>query len=139
MNATPSRIVEKLVDCINAHSVDGIVGLLSEDHLFVDGVGQAIRGKGAMREAWKTYLEWMPDYRIDIELEFERENDVGLFGTASGTYAVGGELRRENRWSIPAAWRAVVRDGKVSEWHVYADNGPVSEVMARCARPRESG
>jgi hypothetical protein len=36
--------------------------------------------------------------------------------------AVKGELPKENHTSVPATWRAVVRDGLIAEWQVYADN-----------------
>ncbi|MDO8624859.1 MAG: nuclear transport factor 2 family protein [Candidatus Diapherotrites archaeon] len=133
------QVVEQFIDRINAHSVEGIVRLMTDDHLFVDGLGQAISGRDAMRQAWKMYFEWMPDYRIDIEQKFERDGIVGLFGRASGTHAVGGELREENRWAIPAAWRAVVRGGLVAEWQVYADNKPVYEIMSHDPKLGGSG
>jgi ketosteroid isomerase-like protein len=133
------QVVEQYVDQINAHSIEDIVRLMTGDHLFVDSLGQAIRGREAMRRAWLTYFEWMPDYRIDVEQKFERDSIVGLFGRASGTCAVGGELREENRWAIPAAWRAVVRDGLVAEWQVYADNKPVYEIMSRDPKLGGSG
>jgi hypothetical protein len=28
-------------------------------------------------------------------------------------------------WKVPAAWRAVVRDGLIAEWQVYVDNEPL--------------
>lgn len=80
----------------------------------------------------------MPDYRIHVDWKLLGDEVVGLFGRASGTYAVGGELSDENRWEIPAAWRAVVRDGLVAEWQVYADNKPVYDIMSRGREPGES-
>ncbi len=131
MSAGPSEIVGQWIDRINAHDVDGVVRLMTDDHLFIDGLGQAVRGREAMRQAWIAYFEWMPDYRIHVERKLLGDEVVGLFGRASGTYAVGGALHDENRWEIPAAWRAVVRGGLVAEWQVYADNKPVYEIMSR--------
>jgi ketosteroid isomerase-like protein len=34
-------------------------------------------------------------------------------------------------WRTPAAWKAVIRDGRVAEWRVFADNKPVYEILAR--------
>jgi len=34
-------------------------------------------------------------------------------------------------WRTPAAWMATVREGKVAEWRVFADNKPVYEILAR--------
>ncbi len=42
-----------------------------------------------------------------------------------------GKLPSENGWRIPACWRAVVRDEKVSEWRIYTDNKPVYDIMAK--------
>jgi hypothetical protein len=38
-------------------------------------------------------------------------------------------LKAENSWETPAAFRAVIKDGKVSEWRVYADNEPMKKHM----------
>jgi hypothetical protein len=35
----------------------------------------------------------------------------------------------ENHWNAPAAWRAVVRDGLIAEWQVYADNQSARKIM----------
>jgi hypothetical protein len=34
-------------------------------------------------------------------------------------------------WRTPAAWKAVIRDGAVLEWQVFANNKPVYEILAR--------
>jgi ketosteroid isomerase-like protein len=34
-------------------------------------------------------------------------------------------------WQTPSAWKAVIREGKVAEWQVFADNKPVYEILAR--------
>ena len=34
----------------------------------------------------------------------------------------------------PAAWRAVIRDGRVVEWQVFADNKLVYEILGRRRR-----
>jgi RimJ/RimL family protein N-acetyltransferase len=45
-------------------------------------------------------------------------------------HAAGEELPAENRWTLPAAWRARVDAGLVSHWQIYADNEPVRQLMA---------
>jgi hypothetical protein len=53
------------------------------------------------------------------------EGDTALIsGEAGGT--MDGEI-----WRIPAAWKAVIRDGLMLEWRVFADNKPVYEILAR--------
>jgi len=45
------------------------------------------------------------------------------------TYCVDGKLSEENKWEIPVAWKAVVKDGLIAEWRVYADNSPIFRIM----------
>jgi hypothetical protein len=48
---------------------------------------------------------------------------------------VGGNLPAENKWRIPAAWLAVVNNGKIQRWQVFADNKPVYDILA-AMKPR---
>ena len=41
--------------------------------------------------------------------------------SAQGTFSKDGQLRKEDVWKTPAAWRAVIKDGKIAVWQVYAD------------------
>ena len=70
------------------------------------------------------------DYSIEVESTLCDGPVVVLFGMARGTYAPDGALRAKNRWETPAALRAVIEDGKVAEWRVYADNEPIRRVIA---------
>lgn len=115
---------------INDHDVPGIVALMTPDHAFTDGLGNTFSGRDKMRQGWIGYFQWFPDYSIEITEAFDRGNVVALFGKARGTFAVNGKLTKENSWEIPAAWRAVVKDGLVAEWQVYCDNDPVRKIMA---------
>ena len=65
---------------------------------------------------------------------------VVLLGSASGTYAVEGELLPENRWETLTAWKALVRGEEIAEWRVYADNEPLREIMraSRSSRIRKA-
>ena len=47
-----------------------------------------------------------------------------LAGEAGGT--IDGES-----WRIPAAWKGVIRNGSVVEWHVFANNKRVYEILGR--------
>ncbi len=125
----PERIALRFVNEINRHDVAALTGMMGPDIRFVDSLGQEIRGVDRMRAAWTAYFARFPDYRIAIREHLSLGTLVALFGTASGTLADHGELPRRNHWSIPAAWRAVVRDGRVVDWQVYADNTPVAELL----------
>jgi hypothetical protein len=71
----------------------------------------------------------VPDYSIVVEETFWDGPVVVMLGKARGTYSTDGELKAENRWETPAAWRAVVEGGLVAEWRVYADNEPMRKLM----------
>ena len=121
--------VRAFVRAINSGDPEQIGLRMSEDHLFTDSLGRKIRGREKMRRAWAGYFLLFPDYRIVVVQALENRNVIGLFGLAEGTYAPGGKVRRANHWELPGAWRAVVRDGLVAEWQVYADNTPVLQIM----------
>ena len=95
---------------------------MSGSHLFVDSLGRVQKGREKMREGWKRYFTMFPDYHIAVSEIIERDGTFVLIGTAGGTYGVGGRLLEENRWEVPAAWKAVISDGYVTEWRVFADN-----------------
>jgi len=129
MAMTALNVALEVVERINRHDVEGLVALMTEDHCFVDGLGQVVRGRKRMEAGWVGYLGWFPDYSVKVDDILSKGSVVGLFGTAQGTYSVNGKLVSKNHWEIPAAWRAVVRGGRVCEWRVYADNEPVWKIM----------
>lgn len=104
---------------------------MSEDHVFVDSLGKRFHGRENLRAGWKAYFQMCPDYKVSHEEIFAHGNIVATFGSAGGTVAAKGELKAENRWQTPAAWMAVIRNGQVAEWRVYADNKPVYEILRR--------
>ncbi len=126
MQKSVADIALMFVDRINRHDVAGLAALMAEDHRFVDGLGQEVRGRERMQEGWAGYFAMFPDYSVQVEDLLSSGNVVAMFGTARGTYAAQGS---KARWEIPAAWKAVVRHGRVLEWRVYADNEPVWKTM----------
>jgi ketosteroid isomerase-like protein len=129
-NNEPVAVVLAFMEAISSRNVDKLCALMSEDHLFVDALGTEVRGKEAMRKAWQVYFQWFPDYRVSHEEIFsDGSGVVAAFGSAQGTYAKNGQLAKDNHWSAPAAWRAIVRDGLVEQWRVYADNQAARKVM----------
>jgi len=126
-------IVRAFVAKINTHDVAGLCELMPEDHIFIDSLGAIMRGRETMRAGWTGYFSWFPDYQISVSDILAQDYRVGLFGVARGTYSVTGKLLEENKWEIPAAWRAVVNDGLIAEWRVYADNSPVLRIMEKYA------
>jgi ketosteroid isomerase-like protein len=115
------------LDAINAHDVDKLLGLMTEDHAFIDSLGKGIEGRDKMRAAWSGYFGFCPDYRVSHEDIVNDRNLVLVTGAAGGTIA-------GTRWDIPAAWKAVVNNGLLREWRVYADNKPVYDILAKMSK-----
>lgn len=131
MSSVPDHeaVVRAFVEAINAHDPDALAELMTHDHRFVDSTGAVIGGRDTVRDAWRQYYEVFPDYVVDVEELLSREGTVALFGIARGMYARAGGSRDDDALRIPAAWRARVRDGKIAEWSVFADNDAVRRVM----------
>jgi ketosteroid isomerase-like protein len=128
-NREPVEVVLPFLDRINARDVDGLCVLMTDDYVFVDGLGDRMQGREAMRKGWTAYFAWFPDYRVSHTEIFSHGAIVAAFGSAERTYAVNGKLPKENHWSVPAAWKAIVRDGLIAEWQVYADNQAARRIM----------
>jgi ketosteroid isomerase-like protein len=126
----PLELVRAFVDRINQHDVSGLCNLMSDDHVFVDSLGTRVTGREEMRKAWIGYFFLIPDFHISITETMVQGNTVGMFGSAHGTCSVDGKLHEQNRWEMPASWKAIVSGDKVSCWQVYADNEPVRQIMA---------
>ena len=117
-------IFQQFVAAINRHNVKALTALMTTDHVFVDSVGNMTRTATSMEVGWCGYFVMCPDYWIQPDHVLAERGEVLAAGEAGGTIA--GVL-----WRTPAAWRAVIRDGKVAEWRVFADNKPVYEILAR--------
>jgi ketosteroid isomerase-like protein len=128
----PVDTVLTFLERINSGDADRVAGMLAENHVFIDALGRSVHGREMMRAGWRGYYGMCPDYRISHRTVFANGNQVAVFGEAGGTVASSdGQLRSENQWSTPAAWLAVVEDGLIREWRVYADNKPVHDILAR--------
>lgn len=114
------RVNESFIAAINAHDVAAVTDLMTEDHRFVDATGAAHVGRERMRAAWQSYFAAFPEYRIDPETTLAVGGTVAVFGWASGP-----------SWRIPAAWKAIVRNGLVFEWQVCCDVEPMLRSIGR--------
>ena len=125
------NIARQFVEAINQHDVEAICELMTEDHRFVDSMGKVYDGRERMKKAWNHYYTIIPDYLIEISETLVSGNTVVLIGKASGTYAPDGEIKSQNHWVVPAAWRAVVDGDKMKEWQIFADLEPVRKMIRR--------
>ena len=128
---SPENAAHAFADAINRHNADDLAALVTEDHAFIDSLGNRVEGREAMRKGWIGYFGMVPDYTITIRETCSAGSTIMMVGTAQGTLAVDGQILHENYWQTPAAWRAEIRDGQVASWQVYADNEPIRRLLAR--------
>ena len=119
-----AEIFDLFATAINHQDVKSLVALMTIDHVFIDSWGQRTEGATPMGAGWHSYFAMCPDYWIRADHIVGEDSVVLAVGEAGGT--IDGIS-----WRIPAAWKAVVRDGKVAEWRVFADNKPVFEILAK--------
>jgi ketosteroid isomerase-like protein len=128
---TEKETVLKFVEAINNANIDELEKLMSDDHVFVDAGDGKYEGKENMKQAWITYFGMFPDYRIEVVEVTEGDSIVGIFGYASGTYKGLKNETNSNYFRTPAAWKAIVRDGKIKHWQVYCESKRTDEIVER--------
>jgi len=131
MGSNPIDVVLKFEQLINSRDPAAIAALLTANSVFVDSMGMRVQGREKLRAAWVGYFGMVPDYTISHEEIFGHDRTVAMFGTAQGTFSPDGKLRKENSWKTTAAWRAVVKGGKIAVWQVFCDNEPIRAIMRR--------
>ena len=115
-----SAVVVSFNDCITARDLDGLAGLMSDDHVFIDTAGDSVTGKRACLEAWRGFFDAYPGYRNS----FESMGVDGSVVTIIGHSECPGVPILEG----PALWTAVVSGNRVAQWRVHEDT---AEARAR--------
>ncbi len=101
MNMTPVETVLAFFDAINQHDPDRLAEMMTDDHVFIDSLGNFVRGREKMLAGWRAYFTMCPDYRVSHENIIHSGNTVAVFGSAGGTISVNGNLLPENGWLNP--------------------------------------
>jgi ketosteroid isomerase-like protein len=121
MDSNEIALVTSFIAAINQHDVPQLRSLMTKDHAFIDSGGSIVSGRDTMTTGWNEYFQMFPDYTIEIENILQDGDLVAVFGSACGTYNGKRGLVPENRIKMPAAWKAIVKNGKIKLWQVYAD------------------
>jgi len=128
---TPVEVAEAFVAAVNSREVNRLVCLMTSNHMFVDADGSEHVGRDRMNQGWREYFDLVPDFRIEVLDRFVAEETVALLGQADGTFVQNGELKPENHWSVPAAWRVIVDSELVAVWQLYANQHSMHEILER--------
>ena len=126
-----AKVVSEYIKKINEHDINGMLELTNETAAFIDSMGINTSGKSNIRSAWDVLLTFFPDYTVQVKDIISKNGMVAVFGTAKGTLATDGRILDENKFEIPASWTAIVKDGKIQKWRVYADNEPVRKLIKK--------
>jgi ketosteroid isomerase-like protein len=81
----PEEIALGFVKCINNQDLEGLVALMTDDHVFIDYGGRVMRREVMIREGWPGYFSQYPEYRIHVSKITRSGNDVAITGVAAGT------------------------------------------------------
>jgi hypothetical protein len=122
-----NETIQAFIESINAHDVESLAKLMSDDHVFIDAYGNEMQGKETMTAGWRGYFEWFPDYYIELSEIFQNGESFALFGFAGGSFNGNDDAE----WRIPAAWKAIVKDGCIALWQVFADTKIPFEMIER--------
>jgi ketosteroid isomerase-like protein len=59
------QVARDFADRINAHDTQGLIALMSPDHVLIDSLGNKFT-RPAIAAGWAAYFAMVPDYRIRI-------------------------------------------------------------------------
>jgi ketosteroid isomerase-like protein len=93
---------------INRRDLEGLVELMTDDHVFIDNSGDLDKN---MKEGWKRFFSDYPDYRNVVTSATVTGNVVVMVGYST--------CSNERRLNGPSIWTAKVRNKHVSEWRVH--------------------
>jgi ketosteroid isomerase-like protein len=125
------QIVYDFAEAISLHDIEKIYSLMADDHVLIDAHGNKVEGKDKMKAGWAGYFNWFPDYKIEITDIFENDASIAAFGFAGGTFKGLETVGNENQWRLSTAWKAVVENGKIKLWQVYADTKIPFDIISK--------
>ena len=110
----PQSIALKFNDCINNADIERLIGLMTEDHVFIDTANNRTEGKYNNRvTTWEPFFKLFPGYRNIFEKVISKGSTVILQG-----YSVCSDESLNN---VHAIWVAEIVKDKVSLWHIHPD------------------
>jgi len=131
MNA---QVVLEFIRAINAADVEKMCSLMTEHHVFTDSQNNKVIGRDAMKQAWIEYYKLFPDYHIEVNDVLEKHDIIVVTGYAGATYKNLRHEDKDNSWIVPACFKAIVADGKIELWQVFADMTKAYEIVKRFAK-----
>jgi RimJ/RimL family protein N-acetyltransferase len=121
-NSDPKSIALQFNECITNADLNGLVNLMTEDHLFIDTANNRIRGKDNNKiQAWEPFFNLYPGYRNIFENIVVRGSNVIMQG-----YSICSDEILNN---VHAIWVTEIINDKVALWHIYPDTKENREIF----------
>ena len=120
MAQDPKLTVLRFNECINHRDLEGLVSLMTSDHRFVDAAGRQVRGREAVRDAWRGFFSKFPDYQNVFAQLTSHGQEVVIVGNSTCT---------ESTLNGAALWKVRVDAGLIVEWCVFDDNAETRRAL----------
>lgn len=108
----PAFIALQFNEYINDQDIQGLSGLMTEDHTFIDRKGESVEGKDAMTDGWIEFFNSFPEYKNTFHRVEAQDDTVVLYGYATW------EKDSDPDYAI---WTARIEDDHVAQWRIYED------------------
>ena len=111
----PEQVVREYIHRINTADVEGLLALMTPDHVFYVEGEPPLSGTEAMREAWKGYCAAYPTYHIYVDEVYDQHKTVIVLGHTSGSHVPASIESQPSS----VLWEARLRDGLIAAWIIY--------------------
>ncbi len=109
-------LVARFVEAVNAHDIDAVRDLVSEDFTYIDSWRDGVSGRDAVMLGVERLFAADPGFGLEVESVSFSDPFVLMRGWANSSLPAFGRRR--------AVWRALCEDGLISEWQSWAEGGP---------------
>lgn len=130
---TPQNCLQLFVTHTQSRDLEGLVGLFDENAILVrpsaslevaNGTQPAeVRGKAALRETLKTYLERNPDFAVE-ETTVHEMGDVAL---VSARWHVEGQRPDGSKLHMAHSSNSVMRRGADGSWRIVINRAAIED------------
>jgi len=114
---------ERFVAAVNAHDLEALGSLMTEDFAYIDSWREGIVGRDKVLAAVGVLFATDPGFGIEVERKSYRDPYVLMSGRITSVQFA--DKRR-------AVWRALCDGDRLAEWQSWAEGGPppMSRILA---------
>ncbi len=117
----PKITALKFNEYINNQNIEGLSGLMTEEHTFISISEESYKGKDTMTKGWTDFINKYPDYMNFFNRVESRDNLVIMIGYST--------CSNEKSLDGPSIWTAKIKNNLVDEWRVYEDTEEIRKKL----------